>query len=285
MELRQILIFVLLFAVGSQGLDEDLNLEPTNLISNETTALYSVGVHVGIINPETYSLESFAEHEKDIFKDVYQEYLAYNDSLPLNYQDWLIMNNYGILPDTQESLYQRKIAKRSTADNKRRFMSVVKKGDILITGRGIGGLLGHSAIMTTDNWVLEMPGGKGWNNGIPNNNRQIQKDKWFNQHASDWTTVYRCKDSAVAKQAATWADHRYYNPSGGSTKTVHVTYKLTTNFKSISPSYCSKLVVQAYYYGTGKKAVIKNPFNKIIIPTTIPSYFLSPYGLVNKGKY
>ncbi|KAF9415340.1 hypothetical protein HW555_007003 [Spodoptera exigua] len=203
------------------SLSEDLkSLEPTNVISNETTALYNVGIQMGIINPEKYTLESFSQHERDIFKDVYQEYLARNESLPLNYQDWLIVNNYGILLDTR---------------------------------RGIGGLLGHSAIMTTDNWVLEMPGGKGWNNGIPNNNRQIQKDKWFNEHASEWTTVYRCKDSAVAKQAATWADHKYYNPSGGIKKTVHVTYRLTTDFKTISPSYCSKLVVQAYYYGTAMK--------------------------------
>ncbi|KAH9636684.1 hypothetical protein HF086_003232 [Spodoptera exigua] len=129
MEFRLLFIIVLLFAFVSYSLSEDLkSLEPTNVISNETTALYNVGIQMGIINPEKYTLESFSQHEKDIFKDVYQEYLAHNESLPLNYQDWLIVNNYGILLDTQESLFQRKIVKRSTADNKRRFMSVVKRG-------------------------------------------------------------------------------------------------------------------------------------------------------------
>lgn len=255
-------------------------------VSNQTAAAYSVGVQMGIINPEKYSLESFYRDEKNIFKDVYQEYMSLNDSQPMSYQDWLIMNNYGILSDTQESLYQRKVSKRSTADNKRRFVNTVKKGDILITGRGIGGLLGHAAIMTTDYWVLEMPGGSGYLTGIKDNNRQIPKDKWFNEHASDWTTVYRNRDRSVAVQAANWADRNYYNPKGGAKKVIHVTYKLIPPaFRSKNPSYCSKLVLQAFYYGTGSKAVIRDPKNTLIVPTNIPTYFLSPYTLVNKGKY
>lgn len=242
---------------------------------------------MGIINPEKYPFTAFQRDDQNIFKDLYKEYVSINGSLPVNYQEWLVFNNFGILADTQESLFVRKISKRSTADNKRRFVNTVKKGDILVTGRGIGGLIGHAAIMTSDYWVLEMPGGSGWENGIPNNNRQVPKDKWFDMHASDWTTVYRCPDSAAATAAARWADRNYYNPSGGSTKTIHVTYKLTTDIWSKNPSYCSKLVIHAYYFGTGSKSVIKNlsVIGRVIVPSTIPSYFLSPYQLVNKGKY
>ncbi|XP_068628051.1 uncharacterized 30.3 kDa protein-like [Battus philenor] len=255
--------------------------------NNTSYRIYNLGVDLGIINTEKYPFDSFVKDEQNVFRDLFREYTATNGSEPLNYVDWLVMNNFGILYDTQESLFQKKITKRSTADNKRRFVNLVKKGDILITGRGIGGLIGHAAIMTTDYWVLEMPGGKGWENGIKDNNRQVPKDKWFDLHASDWTTVYRNRDASVAHQAAVWADHTYYNPTGGATKTRHITYKLTTDVWSINPSYCSKLVIQAYYFGTGKKQVIRNlaVAGKIIVPSTIPAYFMSPYTLVNKGKY
>lgn len=255
--------------------------------SGETTSVYDLGVHLGIIDPEKYSLASFKRDENEIFKDLYKEYISLNVSLPYNYSDWLVMNNFGILADTQESLFERKRTKRSTASNKRAFVNTVKKGDILITGRGIGGIVGHAAIMSSDYYVLEMPGGSGWATGIESNNRQIGKDKWFDEHASDWTTVYRCPDNTVARQAATWADHVYYNPSGGAKKTKHIKYLITPNLHSTNPSYCSKLVVQAYYFGTGSKKVINNlpKTGGVIVPSTIPTYFLNPYRLVNKGKY
>lgn len=153
--------------------------------SNETTfRAYMSGVNLGIINIEKYPLRAFQMDETNIFRDLYAEYVSINGTLPLTYEEWLIMNNFGVLPDTQESLYQKKMNKRSVAENKRRFIQTVKKGDILITGRGIGGLVGHAAIMTTDNWVLEMRGGDGWQGGIKDNNRQVRhfhcKDiRWF----------------------------------------------------------------------------------------------------------
>lgn len=241
---------------------------------------------MGIINTEKYPFEAFQRDERRVFRDLYSEYNAINGTLPLNYEEWLIMNNYGILPDTQESLFKGRISKRSTADNKRHFVNTVKKGDILITGRGIGGLVGHSAIMTTDNWVLEMKGGPGWERGISSNNRQIDKHAWFDEHKSDWTTVYRCPDGNVARDAANWADYNYYNPKGGAKKLIHVTYRLTTDMKSKNPSYCSKLVIQAYYFGTGRRQVISNSIaGRIIVPTSIPTFFLSPYRLASKGRF
>ncbi|XP_047989779.1 uncharacterized 30.3 kDa protein-like [Leguminivora glycinivorella] len=253
---------------------------------NSTSKLYQTGVDSGIINPEKYSFQSFLKDEQNIFRDLFGEYIAMNDTEPINYEEWLVLNNFGILPDTQESLFARKITKRSTADNKRRFVNTVRKGDILITGRGIGGLIGHAAIMTTDTWVLEMPGGRGWQNGIKDNNRQITKHKWFDQHASDWTTVlYRCPDRAAANGAAVWADHTYYNPSGGAKKTKHITYLITPDLRSTNPSYCSKLVLQAYYYGTGRKLVLDLSGVGIVVPSTIPTFFKNGYKLVNKGKY
>ncbi|KAL0839343.1 hypothetical protein ABMA28_016080 [Loxostege sticticalis] len=123
-----------------------------------TNRIYTISVDLGIICPDKYSQDDFERDEKTVFRDLYNEYVSLNYIVPINYDEWIVMNNFGILADKQESLFE-KITKRSTADNKRRFMNTVRMGDILITGRGIGGLVGHAAIMTTDNIVLEMPGG------------------------------------------------------------------------------------------------------------------------------
>lgn len=259
---------------------------------NETIAAYSFGVYMGIINPNKYTLESFKIDEVNIFNILYKEYISSIDSSkikPLIYRDWLVLNNFGILPDTQESVVEKKTAMRSTDANKRRFLKLVKKGDILITGRGmVGWFVGHAAIMTSDNMVLEMAGGVGcWKNGIISNNRQIAKDKWYDEHAVDWTTVYRCADEAVAREAATWANLTFYNSADEIMKSKHITYAITTDVWKVNPSYCSKLVIHAYYYGTGKRNVIKEltMLGKLIVPTVIPWYFQSPYKLENKGKF
>ncbi|GBP07177.1 Uncharacterized 30.3 kDa protein [Eumeta japonica] len=261
--------------------------ETTNAANETSVKYYTIGVEKGIIDPDKYPFTSFLRDEENVFKRAHEEYVALNRTEVSNYGDWLILNNYGILPDTQESLFDRKLVKRSTADNKRKFVNTVRKGDILITGRGIGGLIGHAAIMTTNNWVLEMKGGPGWLTGIEDNNRQVLKHKWFDEHASDWTSVYRCPNKAVADAAAVWADHNYYNPSAGAKKLKHVKYFLTPNVWSLNPSYCSKLVIQAYYYGTGKRKVIRNISKNegLIVPINIPTYFLNPYKLKFKGKY
>lgn len=206
-----------------------------------------------------------------------------NNETRLSYKEWLIFNNFGLLSDSQESIFGRKIVKRSTADNKRRFINTVKTGDILITSsNGIGGFVGHAAIMTSNYWVLEMPGGVG----AKDNNRQIGKDAWFDIHARDWTTVYRCPDNSAAKAAARWADRTYYSPTGGAKKVIHIDYGITANFRSTNPSYCSKLVIQAYYYGTGSKSVIKNMSGVgIVVPNAIPNFFLSPYKLQSQGRF
>ncbi|RVE45406.1 hypothetical protein evm_009924 [Chilo suppressalis] len=278
-------ILLLVYFGCSLAIENDPNAVTS---SNETIyKTYEIGVGMGIINSEKYTFEAFARDEQNVFRDLYKEYVSLNGSQLIHYDEWLVMNNFGVLLDTQESLFARKITKRSTADNKRRFVNTVRRGDILITGRGIGGLVGHAAIMTTDNYVLEMRGGRGWQNGIRSNNRKISKHKWFDEHRTDWTTVYRSPNGAVARGVAVWADHKYYNPTGGLQKRIHITYKITTNVWSVNPSYCSKLVIQAYYFGSGSRRVISPSVSRtrIIVPTAIPSYFLGPYKLRNMGRF
>lgn len=71
------------------------------MVYNQTAVLYSVGVYMGINNLEKYLFESFERNERNIFKDLYKEYISLNVSRPINYEEWLVMNNFWILPDTR----------------------------------------------------------------------------------------------------------------------------------------------------------------------------------------
>ncbi|KOB68108.1 putative secreted protein [Operophtera brumata] len=101
---------------------------------------------------------------------------------------------------------------------------------------------------------------------------------------------------------ANWAYNNCYNPEGGDRKTVHIRYSLVaTDITSTDPSYCSKLVIQSYFFGTGSESVIDitpgiaafAATMLVLLPLRpgstfvpkIPTYFLSPYKLVNEGRF
>uniref|UniRef100_A0A2A4JTB1 Uncharacterized protein n=1 Tax=Heliothis virescens TaxID=7102 RepID=A0A2A4JTB1_HELVI len=239
---------------------------------------------MGIINPEKYSLQSFEQHEREVFKDTYRDYISMNLTQPISYQEWLVMNNYGILFGTQESVLEKKTSTRSKP-NKGIFVNSIIKGDILINKKFKTGLIGHIAIMADDNYAIELPGGKGWFLGIADNNRLVSKDVWFDEYGSGWTTVYRCPYKEVADSASDWAYRHYYNPSGGNIKTIHTRYKINLDFQSTNPSYCSKLVVQAFFYND-RPVISQADIRRLVIsPIRVPSYFKPPYNLVVVGKY
>lgn len=266
---------------------ENTTVKEKNSINNEEDlqSLYDYGIEKGIIDTDKYPFDAFVKNDEMYFKNLFAEYNKISGIEKISYKEWLVLNNYGIMPDTKESVYDLKIQPRDTAANKRKFCATVKKGDILISSKNtVTGLIGHAAIMTTDNLVLEMPGGptSKWKS----NNRQISKDKWFNEHAKHWTSVYRCKDSSVAVKAANWVDRNYYNPNGGSKKTISIDYGITNYFPSTNPSYCSKLVLHAYWYGSGNLPVINDMFTfATVVPTNIPNYFTPSYSLQYKGKF
>ncbi|XP_035431570.2 uncharacterized 30.3 kDa protein-like [Spodoptera frugiperda] len=295
-----VLLLTLLIVVKGQTFGQNAT------ISDETLNAYNFGVYRGIIDPNKYSLELFAQHDRDVFRKTYQDYITlYNEQdEPISYHEWLVMNNYGIMPDTQESLFKDKNIARcigcddcdscedcesceseENTDYKKLFLQVVKTGDILISGKSRGGLIGHAALMVSDYWVLEMRGGSRWKKGIKNNNRQLSKKDWYDKNKSEWTTVYRCPDKKAAERAALWADRNYFNPRGGQEKTIRITYKITADFECTNPSYSSKLVLQSYYFST--PGIIRDPseYGEIIVPNAIPAYFLDPYKLRKIGKY
>ncbi|XP_047023614.1 uncharacterized 30.3 kDa protein-like [Helicoverpa zea] len=253
--------------------------------SNDTFKYYNTGVRVGIIDPEKYSLKSFKRHEK-YFRNTLKTYNKLKGDDPLTYGEWLLLNNYGILRDTQMSILENKKKALSKRNNKKNFVKTVRKGDILLTNKKGTGLVGHVGMMATNKCAIEMPGGKGWASGIKDNNRRLSAGAWFDEYSSAYTMVYRCLGKGVANKAGDWAYHNYYNPKGGRKKTIHTTYRITPDFSKKNPSYCSKLVLQAFYF-TERRVVIDHVirYGPFIIPAKITSYFTPHCEMSYVGRF
>lgn len=111
----------------------------------------------------------------------------------------------------------------------------VKPGDMLVTNRtSSAGLTGHAAIVT-DGYTVVHIGGYG------ENPEDISTSKFFKRYKSN-IKVVRYNNSSVARNAGEWA-------SLFAEEYSDATYGLTKKLNGSSPTYCSKIVWQAYYYG------------------------------------
>lgn len=121
----------------------------------------------------------------------------------VNYQQWLENNNFGLIVGNQPQFEvveksQPSFSVRSTTDNKRNFVNRIKKGDFVVVSgvREPWALyIGHAAIATTDNYMLDMPGYKDGQYTQKDNNRQLTTGTWFSKYQNAWTTVYRIRTS------------------------------------------------------------------------------------------
>ncbi len=137
----------------------------------------------------------------------------------------------------------------------------IKKGDILISNRtSKNGLTGHSGIALSSTTVLHISG--------PGYFPQVESLANFKKKYKKTLSVYRVPNSKVANAAANWASSRYVGKK--------YSYFITDNIKSVNPTYCSKIVFQAYYYGSGSAPVIKT-VPKIALPYGLPGYFSPQY--------
>ncbi|MFJ5964022.1 YiiX/YebB-like N1pC/P60 family cysteine hydrolase [Bacillus sp. NPDC093026] len=106
-----------------------------------------------------------------------------------------------------------------------------KKGDILVTSTGaLNGLIGHAGIVINEKNYVSIPGFK--QHPIIDS---IQS--WFRHSAN--TKVIRINQKDKADLAGDWAhDYVKTNPKAR--------YSITMSIQSLNPTYCSKIVWQAY---------------------------------------
>lgn len=80
----------------------------------------------------------------------------------------------------------------------------------------------------------------------------------------------------LANNAARWADRNYYSSTGSATRNIKPKYKITHKLYSKNPTYCSKIVFQAYWYGTGSAPVMKEA-NGFVAPYALIGFFNNAY--------
>ncbi|MBC2171079.1 hypothetical protein [Listeria booriae] len=274
--------------------------ENTYLDSNETytrenediATIYKQAIDAKILTKERYTYSSWIALEKSFlwpnYTQVKKEGLIDQTT---TYKAWLQNNNYGAIADFDNGNFKMLLQGSATAANKSKFVNTIQKGDFVVVSdvrEPWAPFIGHAAIATTDNWILDMPGYKDGTYTKEDNNRQLKKGDWFNKYQNAWTTVYRVKTSKqVRNNIADWADWRYWSSNHGLTKNRHVKYDMKTVLKgSYDKAYCSKLVWQALYYGSGDlPLVIARPTTFTVAPYFLPGEMNTAYTPTRYGPF
>lgn len=149
----------------------------------------------------------------------------------------------------------------------------IKAGDILVchgTKDFNAMFLGHAAIATSSKYVLEMPG-KVKGVSLNKNTRHYPLSKFFAAHTKNnsYVSVLRIsKHPVYAKTASSYAWNKMY-------KNGKLRYSVLGSLYKKNPSYCSKYVYLAYWYGDHHKGMKGNL--KWVFPYTISNVWKGNY--------
>ncbi|WP_137657263.1 hypothetical protein [Listeria newyorkensis] len=225
--------------------------------------LYDQAIQEGAVDGDSKTYEQFVVDQKSILpifqNGIDEEAIDSNIST----EEWLVGSNYGQAPIANDAVEDITLQLKASWNG-----FTMKAGDIFITNATSSkGITGHAAIANSDNYILDMPGSKTGDN--KNNNRQLTMASWMSSYNSGWIRAYRLKDQNLAKKLAKYADRNLFSKYGTTQKTEKIDYAIDTHIYRKNPSYCSKFVFQAYYFGSGNIALMK-PI----------SGFMGPYGLI-----
>ncbi|MGZ9698243.1 orthopoxovirus pf05708 family protein [Bacillus safensis] len=211
-----------------------------SLFSNEAT-IYAVKLPTAhhadeslMTNEELNVLKEQGAVSKDVTVQQFnQDYASSDDSIELITADD-DLKNYGLRQNKQDEL---------VTDEKPHTLKLLlgkpypgtdiipKKGDILVTTTdAVKGLVGHAGIVINEKSYASIPGFR----------QHPQLDSihnWFRYSAN--TKVIRINQEEKADLAGEWA-HDYVK---GHPK---ARYSITMSIQSLDPTYCSKIVWQAY---------------------------------------
>lgn len=277
----------------------DVSAEAT---TNDVQMLYQKAISEKKVNPNRYTFQAFQEN----YNLGKADYFAMKNIVGsgLDYKSWFgEIANYGAFPDgeghSSSEAKTSSMLRGSQTSNGNKLKKAIRKGDILIVSSGG---TGHAAIATSDNYILEMTGGGNIVNwtvkAIKNNNHQFSKDNWIfgrkseqgikpDKHIAYWIQLWRVPNKSIANKAASYADKIFWNSNHKYEKNKKIDYRVTTYTSTKNPNYCSKLVFQAYYYGTGNANVIQPQLIGLIFvsPSALPNTFTSKYAPKKIGTY
>ncbi|MGQ5708474.1 hypothetical protein [Lactobacillus sp. PSON] len=267
--------------VSAASVNNDTISQKSDNETDEFIKAYEAGRSKGILNDENMSKSNFIELCK---KSVFPAYLEYSKDNPtVSFAQYIADDNYEV-PRLQPGDHPTTVRANDESDNGKYsalFPSLIaahsgysmKAGDILICygSDSMGKYVGHAAIATSANYILEMPGTLNGRRSAKNNARHISKKDFFTTYANGsgkYVSVYRMKDHPIISDHASTYAYRYMY------KTGNPTYSLVAQAQDLytkSPSYCSKYVYYAYYQ--------EDPSTVFMPPTPI---LLRPHNLMNQ---
>lgn len=293
--------------------DKDM-IKDNNNKTNDVTVieeLYNYGISINKINKSMYSLDAFTKN----YILSLEQYDKLKIVLNMSFSEWFEQNNFGAFPDGEGHAYNEKQkelggpqprsgATMSAAQrrNANKFKKDLRKGDIII----VNGSPGHAAIATSNSYILEMSGGGDIFNwlvtGIKNNNHQFNSENWLsgnweqgartggnNQlgYITEWIQIYRLKDQKMAQKCADYADKMFWNSTHKYKRNILIDYRINAKTLNTNPNYCSKLVFQAFYYGSGYSPVIQNGMQNLtfVAPGALINTFSGDYKPYKVGTY
>jgi hypothetical protein len=137
---------------------------------------------------------------------------------------------------------------------------VLTPGDIFTTNAtSSAGFAGHAGIAVSSYYILHIA-------GPGETTKLLTLSQWKTKYAGGTTWVDRVNNTTVRTQAANWAYTNYYSTGTTGEQNIKPNYFINHYTNSFDPTYCSKIVWQAYYYGTGSTPVIGSGVNDIIFP-------------------
>ncbi|WP_296227270.1 hypothetical protein [uncultured Lactobacillus sp.] len=262
---------------------------------DEVTTLYNKGVATQKIDSSQYSLSDF----KEFVQEAETNLGVQSGNSKISVESFLELDNYGAMPDgsspyskssTSSNIYRAPML-RASSSRKTTFTNKIQKGDILI----IGGTFGHAAIATTNKYVLEMPGGGNivnwlWTQLKDNNSQKTKThwiDYWSKKAGKNKIQIWRPKDKAMREKVANYADYRFWSSTHSLTKNRHINYQIIQGTSGFNPNYCSRMVWQAFYHGSGNKNVIQTSTAGLtyIFPGALVNTFTSKYRPYKVGTY
>lgn len=280
-----IALFIVFLTLGTphSSFAEDTSTD-SNSLNSAYLAAYDQGINAGIINPNSLSYAEWVNENNNSYRPVFLEGIK-DGVVPksMSYQEWIAENNYGQDPtissstDSSNSL----VHPDSNDPGPGGGGYIMKAGDVFVTNStSSSGILGHAAIAASDAHILDVPGtGDRPKN---DNNRMSTLSKWVHQYAVNgrWIHVYRMNGHPnLSYDAGHYGYTHFYSTTANlNNKNIHLTYGITPHINTLNPMYCSKLVYQAYYKGTGTYRVLVS-FSGFLSPYELPSLWESNYKL------
>lgn len=192
----------------------------------------------------------FEDTEDSSFKMLEREYESFASKgiiEGVSLKQWAEIKEKSLAIEKMISSSDEFVELSNAKDNGTRAGFQIQPGDILVTNgtTSSGTFLGHAGIATSSYNVLRIAGPDctpvlisiyDWNNTYSRNDK--------------WTIVYRHNNMTAANAAVMWATSTYLF-SGA-------TYAITPYLAGTDPTYCSKIVWQAYAYGPSPSEVYVN---------------------------